>query len=320
MKVGMYMKVLLFTHSQDIDGAGCAVLATEAFSDVKIIPTKTFDITSNVEKFMNSGEIYSFDQIFVTDLCIKEPVLSRIDCDKSLKNKLMVLDHHKTEIEEGNDKYDFVNITVERNGRKESGTSLFYQYLLENKFLTRSHILDVLVEWTRQYDVWDWKKQENYNAKKLHILFETLGYNQYLELILNKIHRYSSQSIEFNDFENKVVAHYEEMFRNDILGFLSKMKVVEIEIQNIFYKVGYIRCPYKYRNDINEFIIHEGNTFEIDMVGMIMMDIDTVSYRQIKDIDVSIIAKHFGGKGHRAASSNSQSNSLFQELLKKYSI
>ena len=98
------------------------------------------------------------------------------------------------------------------------------------------------------------------------------------------------------------------------------MKVVEIEIQNIFYKVGYIRCPYKYRNDINEFIIHEGNTFEIDMVGMIMMDIDTVSYRQIKDIDVSIIAKHFGGKGHRAASSNSQSNSLFQELLKKYSI
>lgn len=314
------MKVLLFTHSQDIDGAGCAVLASVAFREVKIVPTKTFDITKNVEKFVDSGEIYSFDRIFVTDLCIKEPLLGKIDQNQKLRKKLLVLDHHKTEIKEGNDKYDFVNITIERNGRKESGTSLFYQYLLENKFLTQSHILDTLVEWTRQYDVWDWKKEENYDAKKLHILFETLGYDQYLEIILRKIHEDSSKSIEFNDFENKIVDHYEEMFKNDILGFLSKMKIVELDIENTIYKIGYIRCPYRYRNDINEFILHKGNQFDIDAVGMIMTDIDTVSYRQIKDIDVSIISKYFGGKGHRAASSNSQDNPLFQELQNKYSI
>ena len=98
------------------------------------------------------------------------------------------MDHHKTEIEEGNNKYDFVNIIIENNmGVKESGTSLFYKYLLDNNYLEESKILNEIVQWTRQYDVWDWQKENNYNAKKLHILFETLGYKKYLELMNYKV-------------------------------------------------------------------------------------------------------------------------------------
>jgi len=144
------MKVLLFTHSQDIDGIGCAILANTAFKDCEIVPTKTFDITSNVKKHIESKEIYKYDKIYVTDLCIKEPVLEFIDNDNELKDKLIVLDHHKSEIDEGNDKYDFVNIIVEQDGVKESGTSLFYKYLLKNNFLETTPIFDELTEWTRQ--------------------------------------------------------------------------------------------------------------------------------------------------------------------------
>lgn len=143
------MKVLLFTHSQDIDGIGCAILANKAFKNCKIEPTKTFDITNNVKKYIDNKEIYDYDKIYVTDLCIKEPVLEFIDNDKELKEKLLVLDHHKTEIEEGNNKYDFVNIIIENNGKKESGTSLFYKYLLENAYLEESKLLDEIVEWTK---------------------------------------------------------------------------------------------------------------------------------------------------------------------------
>ena len=120
------MKVLLFTHSQDIDGMGCALLANKAFKDYTLVPTKTFDITKNVKEYIDNKKIYDYDQIYVTDLCIKEPVLKQIDEDEVLRNKLIVLDHHKTEIEEGNNKYDFVNIIVEEDGIKQSGTNLFY--------------------------------------------------------------------------------------------------------------------------------------------------------------------------------------------------
>lgn len=306
------MKVLLFTHSQDIDGMGCAVLARKAFGEYTLVPTKTFDITANVRKYIEDKSIYDYDKVFVTDLCIKEPLLSAIDSNEELKKRILVLDHHKTEIEEGNDKYSFVNIIVEENGLKVSGTKLFYEYLSKNGYLEKTNVLDELVEWTREYDVWDWKKNNNYEARKLHILFETLGYEKYLELINYKVD--NLDAIIYNDYETSVINKFEKDLEEAINNYLNDIKIVTLDIEDKKYRVGYIKCPYKYRNDVNEIILKEGK-IDIDVVGMIMTDIDTVSYRQIKDIDISTIAKYFGGKGHRNAASNPQNNEKFKEIL-----
>lgn len=306
------MRVLLFTHSQDIDGMGCAVLARKAFNNYTLVPTKTFDITKNVEKYIESKAIYDFDKIFVTDLCIKEPLLKFIDMDEMLKNKLLVLDHHKTEIEEGNNKYDFVNIIVQKNERKESGTSLFYNYLIQNNYLQRSNILDELVEWTRQYDVWDWESKNNINARNLHVLFEVLGYDAYLKIINDKVDKLNS--IVFNNYEKEVIDKFNKEMEKDILNILNDMKCVDLSIDGNIFKVGFVKCPYKYRNDMNKFI-KKNNVYNIDAVGMIMTDIETVSYRQVKDVDVSIISKYFGGKGHRGAGSNLQENEKFKMVI-----
>lgn len=306
------MKVLLFTHSQDIDGMGCAVLARKAFGDYTLVPTKTFEITKNVENYIKSKKIYDFDKIYVTDLCIKEPILKFIDNDEILKNRLLILDHHKTEIEEGNNKYDFVNIIVQKNGRKESGTSLFYNYLIQNNYLQRSNILDELVEWTRQYDVWDWESKNNINARNLHVLFEVLGYDAYLKIINDKVDKLNS--IVFNNYEKEVIDKFNKEMEKDILNILNDMKCVDLSIDGNIFKVGFVKCPYKYRNDMNKFI-KKNNVYNIDAVGMIMTDIETVSYRQVKDVDVSIISKYFGGKGHRGAGSNLQENEKFKMVI-----
>lgn len=310
------MKVLLFTHSQDIDGAGCDIVAKVAFTDLTVVPTKTFDITSNVKKYIDDKSIYNYDYIFVTDLCIKEPILSLIDKDEYLKTHLTVLDHHKSEIDEGNDKYDFVNIIVSEDGIKQSGTILFYKYLVKNNLIKKSNILDLITEYTRQYDVYDFKKMNNPDARKLHILFENLGYDKYVELMLKKL---DSDSITFTLEEKKVIDSYENNLESELSKCVKDMKIATITIDDTTYKVGYIHCDYKYRNDVNEYIMKLG-TYDIDVVGMIMNDIDTVSYRQIKDIDISIIAKYFGGKGHRNASSNPQDNELFKKMLKDNNI
>lgn len=307
-------KVLLFTHSQDIDGAGCAILAKEAFSEVDVVPTKTFMITKNVSDYIKREEIFKYDKILVTDLCIKEPVLSMINEDKDLRNKVIVIDHHKTEIEEGNDKYDFVNIIVEHEGKKESGTSLFYHYLRVNGLIEDRPIIRELVEWTRQYDVYDWYKIKNYEAQKLHILFEMLGYDKYMKIMRKKIK--SDEKISFNLEEEMVVRKYKSMCDKDIKRALEEMIVKDIRVGDEIFRIGYIVIPYKYRNDANEYV-KENNKFDIEALGMIMTDIDTVSYRQVKDVDVSIVAKYFGGKGHRTASSNPQDNGEFKRVLKK---
>ena len=88
------MKVLLFTHSQDIDGMGCAVLGHQAFTDITVVPTKTFEITSNVKAYIDDNRIASYDLVFVTDLCIKEPVLKEIEENETLKSYLSLAEKY----------------------------------------------------------------------------------------------------------------------------------------------------------------------------------------------------------------------------------
>lgn len=310
------MKILLFTHKQDIDGIGCAALAKEAFKELEIVPCKTFEITNKVKEYIEDKRIYNFDKVFVTDLCIKEPLLTTIYENEDLKRKIQVIDHHKSEIDEGNDKYDFVSIIVEKNGKKESGTSLFYQYLLNNNYLKSTKCLDTFVEWTRQYDVWDWKKESNEKARYLHILFEELGYEKYLEIATSFIQK---QEVSFTDSHMKIIHNFEENLKKGIIKIIADMKIAEITIEKTTYRIGYVICEYKYRNDVNEFVIKD-NKYNIDTVGMIMTDIDTVSYRNVKDIDASIIASYFGGKGHKNAASNPQNNQKFINFMKQNNI
>ncbi len=307
------MKVLLFTHSQDIDGMGCAVLGHYAFSEITVVPTKTFEITSNVKAYIDDNCIADYDRVFVTDLCIKEPVLKEIDENEILKSKIIVLDHHKTEIEEGNDKYEFVHITVEKDGKKESGTSLFYKYLLENNYLEATTILDELVEWTREYDVWDWKRENNEKARYLHILFELLGYEKYVEIMSRKVR--TKKHLTFEEDEMNLINDFLKKVEEDIQSCLKDMRVISLYIQNEEYKVGYLKCPYKYRNDVNEIAIKNG--YDIDMVGMIVAEVGSVSYRQVKNVDVSIVATYFGGKGHFSAASNPLTNEKFLKMLEE---
>lgn len=307
------MKVLLFTHEQDIDGMGNVILGSKAFKDFDYVTVKTFEVNQKVLEKIEDGSIYNYDFIFVTDVCIKEPLLSQINEDEKLRNKILVLDHHKSEIEEGNDKYDFVNIVVENEKGKTSGTSLFYEYLINNGYLKGNETLDELVELTRQYDTWEWKNiYNNYKARKLHILFEVLGYQEYIKIISRMVNE--GNGIVFNDVEIKVIDNFDKKFKEDIDTIISGMKLYILDVNGEEFRIGYVRCPYKYRNDINEVVMLD-NKYDVDLVGMIMSDMETVSYRLVHDVDASKVAVYFGGKGHKAASSNPQSNDKFQEVL-----
>ncbi len=175
------MKILLFTHEQDIDGLGCAILANASNLEYELVLCKTFELDEKINIEYDKESIYSYDKIIVTDLCPKKDTLEKISKDKRLCQKFQVLDHHKTA--EAFNSYDFVTVVSEHDLIKESGTSLFYQYLKNNHLIMDNPVLDEFVELTRQYDTWDWYKNKNDLARKLHIIFETQGINYYLTMI-----------------------------------------------------------------------------------------------------------------------------------------
>lgn len=305
------MKVLLFTHEQDIDGMGSVVIGQIAFDRLDYVPCKTFEIDSNFKAYMDNKKIYEYDLIFVTDLCLHEPILSIINEDDILKKKVLVLDHHKTEID--NAKYDFVNVILECDRGPTSGTYLFYEYLINNNYLKNIPVLDELVELTRQYDTWDWAKYNNQKARMLHLLFEQVGYEEYIK-IMNRIVS-SNETIVFSDNELDIINDWENKFREDSHKILENMIIYPVTIDNVIYKVGYIYTEYKYRNDFSE-LIRKNNVNDIDLVGMFFPNMNVVSYRGVKDVDVSIVPTYFGGKGHRGAGTNPIDNEKFKDVLK----
>lgn len=309
------MKVLLFTHEQDIDGIGNIIVAKQAFTHLDYITCKTFEVNQKVQETINNKSIYNYDYIFVTDICIKEPLLLFINNDIRLKNKLLIFDHHKSEIEEGNDKYPFVNIVVENEKGKTCGTSLFYDYLIKNNLITPTKALDELVELTRQHDTWEWKEKfdGNENARNLYILFEKLGIQNYIKTMTKIIE--TKEHIEIGINEQNLINDFKKDLSSALNKMINNMIIHNLTIDGIIYKIGFTKSLYKYRNELSEFILSQNNPNNLDMVGLIMEDTSTVSYRKVKDIDVSKVAVYYGGKGHRGAASNSQENKKFQEIL-----
>lgn len=305
------MKTLLFTHEQDIDGLGCAILAGNSNIEYKLVLCKTFELDEKIKRELDSSEINSYDKIIVTDLCPKEETLEMINNDGLLHEKFQVLDHHKT-AEEFN-RYDFVKVVSENDAVKESGTSLFYQYLRDNRLIADSNVLDELVELTRQYDTWGWYKNKNFLARKLHIIFETQGIDYYIAMGNRMVS--NENSVVLNEEEENIVESFEQKLLEEINVMLDLMIVETLKVKDNVFRVGYIKTLYKYRNDIAD-VIKGNNKNDIDVIGMIMEDKDSVSYRSIKDADVSVIAQYFGGTGHKSASSHPKNNDAFQKILK----
>ena len=146
------MKVLLFTHKSDIDGMGNVVLAKLAFDNVNYVLSETFNLQNEISKFYEDGSIYNYDMIFVTDLWLEEPTLTKVAKDKKLQGKFFVFDHHKSALKGNFNKYDFTTIRISDEKGLCSGTSLFYEYLIENGFLLKEEILiKEFSELTRKY-------------------------------------------------------------------------------------------------------------------------------------------------------------------------
>ena len=303
------MKTLIFTHKNDIDGMGNAILAKLAFEETKYVLCGTFDLIKNVNDYIDSKEIYNYDKIFITDLCLDLKTLNKIEKDKILKSKIQLIDHHKTYDTDDYKKFPFVKICLETNKGLSCATSLFYEYLLENNYLKENKIINEFVELTRQHDTWEWKNiYNNEKSRELAILFDCLGTNGYINYMYNKLTTkkdFESDSVEKMLIENKkeeikeALSEYEKhIFNKEILG----------------YKTSIIFINYEHRNEIADYLKEKG--YDTEVIMMISLDRGVVSYRRTnKNVIVREVAEYFGGKGHDAAATNPITKEQQEKIL-----
>ena len=291
------MKRLLFTHGADIDGMGNAILAKLAFENIDIIYARNVsDLETKFLNEYNSGNLYNYDIVYITDLSLKKEIADKVYSDDKLKDKLYIFDHHETALASGLNEYNNTNVHVELNGIKTCGTELYYNYLKDNGYLEDSTAISEFVEKVRREDNWEWEKYNDILAHDLAILFNAIGINRFVDSMVALL-KEEKDSFELNENLSNEVNNKKEKIK---LAIESSKRFVRKELIDGI-KTLIVFITYEYRNDVADYF-KKNNDIDYDVVAMIALDNDQISIRSLKSNNYArILAEKYGGGGHDTA-------------------
>lgn len=299
---------IIFTHGIDIDGFGGAILGNLVFQNPKIVFADNFNLDDLFIENLQKNPPY--ENIYITDHCLSYEVCEKIAKCSSIVSRLSIFDHHKSRLGK-EDKFNFVHLVVENEKGKQSGTSIFYDYLVNSNLLKPNNALDEFVKLTTLYDTWQWKEDKELGEKacRLNTLFQAVGRENYIKIVTNVLKR-NKDKFEFNDEENKIIDNFINAFNKKVQEYINKIQIIDLN----GLKVGYVETEDLYKNDIPEALRSQNNPLNISYVMMPLKDRESVSLRNIEDVDLAEVASNFGGGGHKYAASFPKSNPKFKDL------
>ena len=296
--------IKLFTHT-DLDGVSCEILGRIAFGeDIDVVRCGYGNIDDKVEEFINSDE--EFDKLFITDISVKKELANALN---NISDKVILLDHHKTAL--WLNEYPFALVQVEDESiGKICGAYLFYEYLKKNhEEFNDTLALKLFVKYVRMYDTWEWKeKYDNIIPKRLNDLMYMDGPNEFIDKMIYRL----GNNLAIFDDTDLMKLQIEQTYINSYVAQKNETLIVN---DSLFpeHIVGIVFAD-KYISELGNKLceLHP----ELDFVVLINMSTLTVSYRTIKDdLDLSDIAKGFGGGGHPKASGSRFDASIVNDML-----
>ena len=281
----------LYTHN-DLDGVGCGIVAKLAFNgNVEIRYNSLMGLDFQVSRFLEKPK--KGDVVFITDLSVNEKNEKGIEEYVNKGGQVHLIDHHKTALH-FND-YSWADVQVEYDdGRLASATSLFYEYLKKEGFITATEPLDHFVELVRQYDTWEWDQNDNKEAKRLNDLFFMLSIDEFEERMVERLNK--NEAFRFDEFEEKML----ELEEDKIQRYLRRKKR-EIVQTFIGDKCTGIVHAESYHSELGNELGKDNP--HLDYIAIVSVGGKRMSLRTIHDhVDVSEIAGNYGGGGHAKAS------------------
>ena len=288
------MKRLIISHIADPDGVTPIILSKLVFEEIDYILSENKDVNDNVKNNLDK-----YDFIYVVDLNISEELADFIEAN--YKEKIMILDHHLSC--NNMNKYSFIEVNAEG---KESGTSLYYKYLLNNynNNLLNRESTKMLVEHVRTMDIYDFSKTSKEEAEKLEMIFKIYGKDRFIDkfynVIINDLELYSKEDLNLVELEKERIKRY-----------IEEKEFIEISLDN--KRVGVVFAE-RYISELGNYLINKYDY--LDYIVLINID-KKISYRGNGKVDLSVIAKKFGGGGHVNAAGNCLPFGLKEKVIKE---
>lgn len=294
----------LLSHN-DLDGVGCGILAKLAFGeDVKVRYNSISGLNREVEWFFENEDKNTF--LIITDLSVNENNESLINEFYQDGGKVQLIDHHKTALHYND--YPWGHVVVEdEEGKLTSATSLLYYYLLSQQLIEESDAITEFVELVRQYDTWEWEKNENHKAQRLNALFFLVSIDEFEEKMITRLQ--TSDHFHFDEFEKKILDMEEDKIDRYIRR--KRRELVQTELNGLFAGVVYAESYHsELGNELGKEYPH------LDYIAILNIGGKRMGFRTIHDhIDVSEIAGQYGGGGHAKAAGCSLTEEAYKNFV-----
>lgn len=300
---------LIISHVADIDGIGCVILSKLVYENIDVILCEPNELEGIISDLVSSN----YKRIYITDLSLK--------CDEMYEfinsnfTNVLHFDHHLTNVDVS--KYSWSTVVVNIDDFLPSGTSLFYDYLLNNfscnKFITSNYTAS-FVEAVRSYDTWDFKKTGKLDGKYLTEVFSVLGIDKFIDKYYSKIiSNYNSFKLEFDNEEMSIVKRLED----DMKEYVDKCDESLIITTFLGYKVG-ISISENYRSEVGNVLSSRHKDLDFILIANFVRK--SFSFRTTNDINLNEVAALIGGGGHSKAAGalmNEDNLKLFFSALNK---
>lgn len=226
----------------------------------------------------------------------------------NLFKSVTVLDHHDSAIKAycGEFVYEFSNcrkkISFGSNhtvifSEKESGAKLTFNYLFPEERIPE------YFELVSDRDLWSFKL--NY-TKAFHSGTRLLNFVNFRKLDLNLKYGLNRILDLGMVYESELANRIKKVKRSGVIEF-------SCYIDGRSYRLALVNSYLDIASDLCSSILSDG--YEIAMAYYIGSDDVSISVRSLKDIDSSVISKHFGGGGHQQASGFQMPLTEFTNLL-----
>lgn len=294
-------KLLIITHVADPDGITPIILAHFAYKTFDKLLLNPNEVDQNLKE-----NIEKYEEIHIIDLSISEEYAKEINQNEKYKTKIKIFDHHQSSIYLNN--YPFAKVIIEQNGIKESGTSIYYNYLKrlsDNKNLHKNSTKG-LVNQVRLIDTYDFKTEEDKEAHNIDSLFTILGRQNYIDYFINYIKQ--NEDFQYNKQEKFLIKLEQDKMNNYIEKREQEMITAILDNHN----VGIVYAE-RYRSDLGNYLANKYP--ELDFIIIINIS-KSISFRGLGKIDLSVFASKYKGGGHKNASGCSLPPNLINDVTK----
>lgn len=287
---------VLVTHKGCSDGAGCSILWKSVFgrdAEVKYV------VAGQVERFVKEDPVWDSGRFIVfADVGFNVPKYADL-CEK--RGNVVMLDHHKTSLHMADRPW----ATIEMGA---CGTELLRRYLRldEPCYVNMAASMDDYDRFIRQWP----------DSERLATLMTFLGQDEFVARFRHVRERGWREKgvVPFTPFELDALSVIEKRRDENIEWLLGR--VIKLTLQTSDgkeWRVGYVITSEKNQSLLLDQLLKKNE--DVEVACQIDLDKGSVSLRSHGDLDVSELAGHFGGGGHRNAAGHPMPSNLVKSAV-----